>query len=228
MAKRDFLFIDEAGDPGIFSKGGSRYYIMGLIHLTDESIKEINIHLEAFRYFGHIKRELISTRLNKLQKEQILKIFEMAKLNNYFIKASAIYLDKEKYQGPYLEKPTTANPEVIFISRENINRFRNLMVRKLLEFHFSYIEPQSREIEIVIDRFYSSEEQEQKLRNYLRTDKYNKIPDFLHIIQADSRYVELLQIADYVSGIIKEKFFVHPDRNYEDFIKFINVKEILR
>jgi len=63
-AKRDFLFIDESGEPGDVTD----YYIMGLIHVTDESLKKMNIHLGAFRYFGTIKKELKSTRLNEIQK----------------------------------------------------------------------------------------------------------------------------------------------------------------
>jgi hypothetical protein len=212
MAKRDFIFIDESGEPGQEIK----YYILGLLHITDVSLKNINTHLGAFRYFGCIKRELISTRLNKLQKEQLLNILKISINNNDFIKASAIYVNKDNYQGPYLK------------SDFNPNYFRNLMIRKLLEFHFSENKPQSKEIELIIDRFYSLEEQEQKMRNYLRTDKYNLLPNFLHIIQADSRYVELLQIADWISGSVKEKFFTHPERNYGDLFDYIMVKQILR
>ena len=66
------------------------------------------------------------------------------------------------------------------------------------------------------------------MRNYLRTDRFNALPDFLHIIQADSRYVELLQIVDWISGSVKEKFFTHPERDYGDLFNYINVKEILK
>jgi hypothetical protein len=212
MAKRDFIFIDEAGEPG----HETDYYVLGLLHLTDETLKEINIHLGAFRYFGCIRKELISTRLNSLQKEQLLNILKICMNNNSFLKASAVYVDKRDYQGPYLKEDF------------NPNYFRNLIIRKLLEFHFSENKPQSREVELIIDRFYSSEEQEQTMRNYLRMDKYNLLPKFLHIIQADSRYVELLQIVDWISGSVKEKFFTHPERDYGELFKYIQVKKIQR
>jgi hypothetical protein len=212
MAKRDFIFIDEAGEPGYETD----YYVLGLLHLTDETLKEINIHLGAFRYFGCIRKELISTRLNSLQKEQLLNILKICMNNNSFLKASAVYVDKRDYQGPYLKEDF------------NPNYFRNLIIRKLLEFHFSENKPQSREVELIIDRFYSSEEQEQTMRNYLRMDKYNLLPKFLHIIQADSRYVELLQIVDWISGSVKEKFFTHPERDYGELFKYIKVKKIQR
>jgi hypothetical protein len=97
MAKRDFIFIDEAGEPG----HETDYYVLGLLHLTDETLKEINIHLGAFRYFGCIRKELISTRLNSLQKEQLLNILKICMNNNSFLKASAVYVDKRDYQGPF-------------------------------------------------------------------------------------------------------------------------------
>jgi len=53
------------------------------------------------------------------------------------------------------------------------------------------------------------------------------LPNFLHIIQADSRYLELLQITDWIAGSVKERFFIHPDREYEDLFKYINVQEII-
>jgi len=212
-SKRDFIFIDESGEPG----EKTHYYIQGLLHITDESLKKLNIHLGAFRYFGSIKRELKSTRLTKLQREQLLNILKLSIDDNNFVKASAVYVNKSDYKGPYLRKDDF-----------NPCYFRNLIIRKLLEFHFQNNNPQSKEIEIVVDRIYSSEIQEQHLRNYLRTDKYNRIPDFLHIIQADSRYVELLQIADWISGSVKEKFFTHPEREYGDLFRYIKVKKILR
>lgn len=64
------------------------------------------------------------------------------------------------------------------------------------------------------------------MRNYLRTDKHNRIPDFLHIIQADSRYVELLQIADWVSGAVKEKHFGSTAHDYEDLFDYVAVQQI--
>jgi len=210
--KRDFIFIDEAGEPGKITP----YYIAGLLHLTDVSLTNINIHLGAFRYFGCIKRELTSTRLNKLQKEQLLNILKLSVDNKNFVRATAVYVDKKDYQGPYLKDDF------------NPNYFRNLIIRKLLEFHFQNNKPQTKEIELIIDRFYSSEELEQKLRNYLRTDRYDKLPDFLHIIQADSRYVELLQIVDWISGSVKEKFFTHPERDFRDLFEFISVKKIMK
>ena len=216
MAKRDFIFIDESGEPG----EETSYYIQGLLHITDESLKKINIHLGAFRYFGNIRGELKSTRLNKLQKEKLSDILKYSIGDNNFVKASSVFMNKKNYRGDYLkEKPDTP---------KDATRFRHFIIRRLLEFHFQKNKPQSNEIEIVIDRFHSGEVKEQQMKNYLRKLSYlSFLPNFLHIIQADSRYLELLQIVDWIAGSVKEKYFIHSDRKYDDLFKYINVKEVV-
>ncbi len=212
--KRDFIFIDESGDPGSFSD----YYILALLHITDVSLKDINLHLGAMRYFGSVRRELKSSRVTPDQRDQLSRIFTHAQ-KNAFIRASAIYVSKSEYQGIYLtDKPDrSANPVY----------FQNLMARRLLEHHFSLFNPQSQEVEIVFDRFFRSNSLETKMQHYLRSNKHGRLPAFLHITQADSRYVELLQVADWIAGLVKEKLFTHPDRNATDPFRYINTLKIL-
>lgn len=216
QSKRDFVFIDEAGDPGT----GTDYYIVGLVHVTDSSLLKINPQLGAFRYFGNIRRELKSTKLSALQKEILLSILKFSLEDRCFVRASAIYIDKKKYQGPYLEEKENYPKDA--------TRFRHLAMRRLLEFHFRNNQAQSREVELIIDRFHSSNEKEQQMRNYLRTDACEELPDFLHITQADSQYVEFLQIADWIAGSAKEKFFAHPEREFQDLFSYILVEEVVR
>jgi len=65
------------------------------------------------------------------------------------------------------------------------------------------------------------------MRNYLRNETFYNMPKFLHITQADSRYVELLQIADWISGSVKEKFFTKSEQNYDDLFSHIKTKKIV-
>jgi len=132
--KRDFIFIDESGDLGM----SADYYVLGLLHVTDISLRDINIHLGALRYFGGIKKELKSTTLNPLRKDQIAEILEHLASRSAFIKASAVYVSKKDYRGPYL---LDQHP------RDHA-KFRNHILRKLLEFHFDDDKPQSSEIEL--------------------------------------------------------------------------------
>jgi len=214
LPKRDFIFIDESGDPG----SATEYYILGLLHITDVSLKKINIHLGAFRYFGGVKKELKSTRLNPVQKRHLFDIIKSQIGIDRFIKTSALYINKKDYSGPYLiDQPG--------LSRD-ATKFRHYVLRRLLEFHFKNTKQQSNEIEVVIDRFHTLEEKEQQLRNYLRVDIYNALPKFLHIIQADSQYVDLLQVSDWVAGCVKEKFFIHPELDYKDLFQYIKVCQL--
>ncbi|HHD92170.1 MAG TPA: DUF3800 domain-containing protein [Candidatus Portnoybacteria bacterium] len=215
--KRDFIFIDESGEPG----QKTPYYIEGLLHITDETLRKIDVHLGALRYFGNIRNELKSTRLNQIQREKLSDILKYLMKDNTFIAATAVFVNKKKYTGNYLE-------DKIKIPK-NATKFRHFVMRRLLEFHFKNYHPQSSEIEIIVDRFHSDEFKEQQMRNYLRKLSSLKIlPRFLHIIQADSRYVELLQVADWIAGSIKEKFFIHPEREYNDLFKYIKVREIIK
>ena len=213
--KRDFLFIDESGDPGDFTE----YFIMGLLHITDVSFDKLNIHLGAFRYFGEIKKELKSTRLNKVQKEKLLDILNFSIDKNSFVKASAVYINKKNYRGNYLRD--------CGIYSKDPTKFRHFVMRRLLEFHFENNKMQSEEIELIIDRFHSTENKEQQMRNYLRNRNFSNLPTFLYITQADSRYVELLQIADWISGSVKDKFFANPERDYKNLFSYIQAKEII-
>ena len=213
--KRDFLFIDESGDPGTFSP----YYILGLLHVTDLSIKNLNLHLGAMRYFGSVKRELKSSRITCEQREQLLRILRDAH-DHTFVRASAIYLTKNEYQGIYL----TDRPDQI----HDPSRFQNLMLRRLLEHHFTVYKPQSQEVELIVDRFFTSEAVEGRMRLYLRHDRHGKLPSFLHITQADSRYVELLQIADWIAGAVKERFFTHKERDFADLFQYISAAKIIK
>ncbi len=218
MVKRDFIFIDESGEPG----EETPYYIQGLLHITDDSLKKINIHLGAFRYFGNIKSELKSTKLNPLQREKLLAILKCTIRDTAFVKASSVFANKQNYKGHYLT-------DKIGIPKDG-TRFRHLMIRRLLEFHFQNYPQQSNEIEIIIDRFHSNDTKEQQMKNYLKklgSPELAFLPNFLHIIQADSRYLELLQVVDWIAGSVKEKFFTHPDRNYDDLFEYINVKEVI-
>lgn len=215
MAKRDFIFIDESGEPG----EETPYYIQGLLHITDESLKKINIHLGAFRYFGNIQAELKSTRLNQLQRERLFSILKCSMMGGSFVAATSVFVDKTNYDGRYIK-------ENLGIPKDAA-RFRHFVMRRLLEFHFKNNKAQSSEIELIIDRFHSDDAKEQQLKNYLRKlTTLSFVPNFLHIIQADSRYLELLQITDWIAGTIKEKYFIHPERDYSDLFKYISVQQI--
>lgn len=94
---------------------------------------------------------------------------------------SATYLRKDRYTGPYLQP------------HEGI-KFRNHQVRRLLEWHFGRVGRSIRHCELVFDRHSHSLGQLDELRSYL-SNNY-RLPPFAAVTAVDSRYVEVIQVAD--------------------------------
>lgn len=214
MSKRDFYFIDESGDPGAMTE----YFIVGLMHVDDNSIKTINSWFAGFRFFNDFGKELKSSSLNPRLARRINSMLIEA-LNQKVIKATAVHLNKRKYQGYYWSKsdlkPRNGNP--LF--------FRHKVIRDLMQIHHAKNGLSSQELEIVFDRFHSSESDEAMLRNYLRTDKNESLPRALHIIQADSRYLELLQLSDYIAGVVKNVVYKNRESELYNHIDVVELKK---
>ena len=64
MAKYDYIFVDESGDPGysVDQQTGallsSPSFAMAALHVTDDSYEHIIRHVSAFRYLRRMAREL--------------------------------------------------------------------------------------------------------------------------------------------------------------------------
>ncbi len=62
--RQDFLFVDESGDPGYTldqdsgSLLSSRFFVLAVLHLCDDSFQQINRHVAALRYLRSFDREL--------------------------------------------------------------------------------------------------------------------------------------------------------------------------
>ena len=117
----------------------------------------------------------------------------------------SFFLHKEKYVGPYLKRIGVGKHDY------DANKFRNFVVRKSLEKVCRNVlssvsdittEP---EIELVFDRYLAGEDDEQNLRQYLRGNY--QLPNFLHIVQVDSGYSDLVQVADLLGTLVKRSVF---------------------
>ncbi len=154
-----------------------------------------------------------------IQARQLITILKLSIAQGLFIKATAVYIDKNDYTGAYLKD--------IDGNLKNPTKFRHFTMKKLLEFHFAQHKPQSKEIELVIDRFQRGQEKEQQLKNYLNTFAHFSFYRYSFFIsQVDSRYVELVQVADWIAGCVKEKHFVHTERKFEDLFDYIKINQI--
>ena len=212
LAKRDFIFIDETGDPGKDLHGGSSpYFAIGAVHVTDISLEKLHRHLFAMGYFSGRFRELKSSRLSRLQKDQIEDIAKWLYASDD-VGVTVVFVDKYHYTGPYFSQEGERSYDPI--------RFRNFLTRLLLEQHVAIRPMMSTECDLIFDRAIA-ESEEENLRRYLRGNF--RLPVFTNILQCDSRYVLALQFTDAIVHIVKEYLFGQRESVDGRMLNSINV-----
>lgn len=192
-ANRDFIFIDESGDPGkVDREDTSDFYMVTALHVTDISMRKLIDHFVRLRYFKGFNKEIKNVYKDKKLLKILLDIYEWINQNNdvYF---TSSFLEKNNYSGPYLSEESYGG--------YNPKYFRNYILKRTLEGHFCKYKPLSKEIEIVIDRFCSKKENEVELFRYLREGEF--LPEILHLVQVDSRYTEGIQLTDLLCRVVK-------------------------
>ena len=198
LAKYDYLFVDESGDPGfaIDSDSGtlksSRHYVAAVLHICDNAIPRVSQRVADFRFYTGLNRDL------KLPPEQekfdklLGPIGALAESSNG-IWGTVVYLDKCEYTGRYLKPGGTRPADPVL--------FRNHILRCLLEHHFRDVCLQSSHYDLVLDRVEMTKAQAENLQRYL-AGNYN-IPTPTEITHAASAYVEPLQIAHHLASGFK-------------------------
>ncbi|MDP6072356.1 MAG: hypothetical protein QGG34_12510 [SAR202 cluster bacterium] len=194
MPKYDHIFVDESGDPGwAFDPVSaellsSEYYTAAALHMCDDSFGKVYEHISNFRYLTRMSRELKLHPEREIFQRLIHPIGTLAE-GDGGIWASAVYLDKRKYDGRYLKDggPRPQDPV----------KFRNWVLRRLLEWHFSWAHLQSQQYDLVLDRVELTKDQTDNLQNYLARN-YN-LPTPTSISHAASIYVEPLQIVHHIA-----------------------------
>ena len=195
MPRHDYIFVDESGDPGFTHDptsgqlASSSFYIAAALHLCDDSFHELNKHVAAFRYYSGMNKELkIPT-----EREEFTKLLDPIRAlaeGGKNIWASVVYVDKPKYTGSYLKPGEKRPPDPV--------RFRNYILRRLLEHHFQRYQLQSKQYDLVLDRIDLTLEQTLNLKRYLSGNK--NIPTPTHITHAASIYVEGLQVVHHIAN----------------------------
>ena len=218
MPKYDFIFVDESGDAGYSIDPDSGkllstpYYVAAALHICDDAFVDINKHVAAFRYLSGLTKEL------KLPPERdeytrLLEPIRMMSEGGKNVWASVIYVDKHKYTGRYL-KPGGERPQ-------DSVRFRNYMIRCLLEHHFESYSLQSKQYDLVLDRIDMTRRQVENLQLYL-AGNYN-IQTPTHITHASSIYVEGLQLVHHIANGYKD---VVKGGDIPDLLSFVNGRDI--
>ncbi|MEI6449140.1 MAG: DUF3800 domain-containing protein [Actinomycetes bacterium] len=187
-ARRDFIFIDEHGDPGPAATGSTHFASIA-IHTTDVSLAPLVECFADLRFYRQIYKETKSLDSIPTLRPKLAEIFRhMA--TAHAIHFSVTHIDKRTYAGPYMDPVDGV-------------RFRNFQVRCLLEWHFARHPVASTECEIVFDRHSHSHSQLDDLRRYLGGS--GQLPKFAAVTAVDSRYVESIQVADLALRIWRRR-----------------------
>ena len=218
MSKHDYLFVDESGDPGYAIEPTSGellstpYYTSAVLHIVDDAFRYLNMHMSAFRFYSRLMNEL-KIPAGREQFDTLMKPIGVLAESGAGIFASAVYLDKRLYAGRYL-KPGGERPQ-------DPVRFRNFVLRRLLEHHFSSFSLQSDRYDLVLDRIDMAKEERESLEGYLAGNR--NIPRPNYITHASSIYTESLQIVHHIANGFKNTAM---EGDSPDSLSFVRAKDI--
>ena len=200
MPKHDYLFVDESGDPGYAIDPDSGqllstpYYTAAVLHIVDDAFRYVNMHMSAFRFYSRLMNEL-KIPAGREQFTTLMEPIGTLAENGAGIFASAVYLDKRRYTGRYLRPDEERQQDAV--------RFRNFVLRRLLEHHFKKYLLLSNVYDLVLDRFDMTKNEHENLAQYLARNRDIPTPDY--ITHASSIYVEGLQIVHHIANGFKSK-----------------------
>ncbi|OQY68708.1 hypothetical protein B6D29_00425 [Microgenomates bacterium UTCPR1] len=207
---KQLVFIDESGDTGRkISEGSSRFFVIGMVIFED--------HDEALACDQRI--ELLKRELNKS------KTFEFHFQNNSDKVRRSFLESIIPYSFIYFAVVIDKDPNKLvgdgFNVKESFYKYACHMV-------FSNAKPYLDNAIVVLDKSGSPTFQH-SLKKYLNlrtsdgADTRNRL--IKKIKQQHSHSNNLLQIADYVSGIINRKY--QKKKNWQSYHKLISSKEML-
>ena len=222
MSRHDYIFVDESGDAALTwdeCSGcllSSRFYVAATLHLADDSFGDLNKHVAAFRYYSGLSREL-KIPSGKEEFKKLLGPIKVLSEGGTGIWASVAYVDKLRYTGSYL-KPGGKRPQSPL-------RFRNYILRRLLEHHFQTYPLLSRQYDLVLDRIELTRKESENLSRYLYRNR--NIPTPTHITHAASIYVEGLQVVHHIAnGYYRHLVAAGPPAEELSFVNEVDLTEI--
>ena len=185
MARHDYIFVDESGDaafthdPVSRQLSSSRLYIAAALHLCDDSFRDLNKHMAAFRYYSGLSREL-KIPAGREEFTRLLDPIRAMAEGGKNIWASVVYVDKLSYTGSYLKLGGKRPPSPV--------RFRNYILRRLLEHHFRRYQLRAKQYDLVLDRIELTREETENLRHYISGNR--NIPTPTHITEGYKSVVD--------------------------------------
>lgn len=187
---KEFIFVDESGDPG-FGTGSQPFYLLVAMHCSHEALDDVRRHLASFRYHQNVRREFKDQKWADKSSGPTLRLLDfLADLTrDGRLATTCSWLEKSKYQkagGPHVASSW---------------RFRHYQIRRLLEAHISR-QPWGENLELVIDRWQATHEQQADLFQYLRNN-YQLRPQIANLTMVDSLYADPIQVADILTRLAR-------------------------
>src|SRR5918992_1738626 len=143
--RKDFLFIDEAGDPG-HEEGCSDVYVSFCLHVSDQTYHDAAEVVMQFRYWRNITKEIKGANYNP-EKQAAQRFYRaLARLSEQFaVNCTAVFLRKADFTAALSPADSWEGADALW--------FRNWVMRQLLETHFRFNRAFSNTLEIVFDRY---------------------------------------------------------------------------
>ena len=201
------VFIDEAGDTGRkIKQGSSEYFVVAMVLFQD-----------------HEEANACDQRINLLKRELKLSSDYEFYFSNNSNKIKLEFLKAvQPYQFVYFAIAINKNPKKLwgpgFTTKESFYKYACQMI-------FTNASPYLIQAIVILDKL-GSPDFRNKLAKYLR-EKINKNGErkIKKIKQQKSSSNNLIQLADYICGIVNRK--ISKRKDWKDYYKFINSKEIL-
>jgi hypothetical protein len=184
-----FVFIDESGDAGLKSP----FFVAAAVDCPKEALSSMRRLHAPFRHHLEMHKEVKTAKLNHSGRPRRKACEVLSALIDEGLTCTVVHLDKASYSGPYLGT-TGKDPWP--------TRFRNFVLRQLLEQHFEKYPAGNSHIELVFDRVSMSRKDRDELERYV-TGNW-KLPTVEYFTHVDSEYTEAIIWPDLVATVVKE------------------------
>jgi hypothetical protein len=185
-----FVFIDESGEAG----PQSPYFVAAAVDCPAETLPVMRRIAAPYRYHLEMHKEVKTAKLlgHERPRRKASELFCV--LMEEGVSCTVVHLDKAAYTGPYLgttgKKPWPT-------------RFRNFVLRLLLENHFTE-NPVANKInlELIFDRVSLAKKDREEMERYI-SGNWN-LPTIQYYTHVDSEYTDAILWPDLAVTIVKE------------------------
>ena len=196
---KQFVFIDDSGDPGLIKSSTSHFIVAAVLVVTSENYVRIMTALSGFRA-GLGWGELDELKFSKTRKSVIINLLKY--IRQFDFEAYALVIDKSKMTAP----PQLSSGETLYQYA-----IKELLTRLYLRDPIIFVDGVTNKKHIQHTRAY--------LRQALRQQGVTKCK----ITFVDSRKDALVQLADIVAGSIARSFDKEKT-DHNDYLELLKPK----